>query len=990
MPRKRQPSPEESSDSEGGQFVVEVIKAARVEDGQWRYRVKWANYDSGEDTWEPEENLRDNCKRLLESFWADIGMDNEDYPEGYTVKATPSWIKREKKLFARTAGGGGISSEGDSDDEPIASTSRVKEEPSTSKGKGKAKATSKPSTGKNRGRPQKITTSAKIKGEAKMNSDDLPLSSISRHGKKRAKAPTPGSDEDDERPLAKVSKPKPPIPRRTTVLAPTAPAAVKPQPPPQEESPHYSGSESAGSLFSGRASSPEVALGAAPTVTTGGGSTIPAKRPATNEAGPSQRRPRQVKEMPMVYTDTAGNPTKARLAQRGHRPPALSSTAAEAAGVAPGIRLGVKKMDLSNLSFKKKSAAAPAPAPTPVRTDKPTIPQPSGSVSDNVQSPVSASLPTPTADSHPPPIPRTTGEARRPSIPIPRRTTMMQPPNDPLAEANAFLSNIMPPEMAAPMHEETTPETPTTPSVPPVTGKPKPPLPRIGKKWRWAGEMFIDVSRDKAERVCEITLYDPTEPSVHGLRFSICMKGDSVRLSAFHDLHTLPLFLDACTRPEQFAKVGPLEDKHADTVNQLAQYMMKRGLFCYAHLYIEETSVALLVLYPAGHSVATQHLKAPQDHAGEALLQAALVPWELKAREFQEAHWKPRTAIRGTALDPQFDPVLVSAERKIVTQRRFYQALHILGFPKALYDFMVAPNHPYCIWYAPGDVTATGPGYETILLQEILRTSSAKDNGYKSSARVVFVHVGALAKLYCLPGLADRRGKSPEVRFVTYGTHASIPRDRWGIREIYPLGGIVTFTPSAIIQGFYRMFKRVKQIAEHPMWECYVLPSVVALVAKLSCQGIHPLQAYDEGSFVYEDLLRAIEGGSIALLQAPDARRDPPPQGDPVTLWTGWMIRVAGLNARGILEECLKLAAEQFANTSDADLPAAIEGEITRDLIRMQVQPAIMDNYRRFVVFRTAQDAGFPEGGRYGIECTSENNFDFKDDYFASNDSTKN
>lgn len=43
--------------------------------------------------WEPEGNLN-NCKRLLDSFWDDIGIDNDDYPEGYTVHATPTWISQ--------------------------------------------------------------------------------------------------------------------------------------------------------------------------------------------------------------------------------------------------------------------------------------------------------------------------------------------------------------------------------------------------------------------------------------------------------------------------------------------------------------------------------------------------------------------------------------------------------------------------------------------------------------------------------------------------------------------------------------------------------------------------------------------------------------------------------------------------------------------------------------------------------------------------------
>lgn len=79
------------------------------------------------------------------------------------------------------------------------------------------------------------------------------------------------------------------------------------------------------------------------------------------------------------------------------------------------------------------------------------------------------------------------------------------------------------------------------------------------------------------------------------------------------------------------------------------------------------------------------------------------------------------------------------------------------------------------------------------------------------------------------------------------------------------------------------------------------------------------------------------------------------------------MIRVAGMDARGILEECLNLAAEHFANTVEAELPAAIEKEVARDLLRMQSQPAVIDNYRRFVVFRTNQDSFLPEGSKFGV-----------------------
>ena len=60
------------------------------------------------------------------------------------------------------------------------------------------------------------------------------------------------------------------------------------------------------------------------------------------------------------------------------------------------------------------------------------------------------------------------------------------------------------------------------------------------------------------------------------------------------------------------------------------------------------------------------------------------------------------------------------------------------------------------------------------------------------------------------------------------------------------VGGIVTFTPASIIQGHFRLLAHIKKIKEHPLWECYVLPSVVAMVAKLTCQGKHTLRVYDE------------------------------------------------------------------------------------------------------------------------------------------------
>ena len=128
---------------------------------------------------------------------------------------------------------------------------------------------------------------------------------------------------------------------------------------------------------------------------------------------------------------------------------------------------------------------------------------------------------------------------------------------------------------------------------------------------------------------------------------------------------------------------------------------------------------------------------------------------------------------------------------------------------------------------------------------------------------------------------------------------------------------------------------------------------------RASCRAV--LTFSYRGEFVYEELLKMIEDGHVGLLHAPELTRDASPQGDPRLLWTRWMLRLPSMNAREILAESLRVAAEQFANTSEADLPQAIEKEIARDLRRMQIQPTVVDNYRRFVVITSRSDKYFAE-----------------------------
>jgi hypothetical protein len=149
-------------------------------------------------------------------------------------------------------------------------------------------------------------------------------------------------------------------------------------------------------------------------------------------------------------------------------------------------------------------------------------------------------------------------------------------------------------------------------------------------------------------------------------------------------------------------------------------------------------------------------------------------------------------------------------------------AMQLLEFPQDLRTYMALPGRTYCVWWSPGDGTTATPGLETNQLHTIMKSCKAKNVGHKADVRVVFVHVGALVTLHRLPALAERRSKRPEINFYTYGSHTSVPRERWGVFPIYPLGTLGhLFFHTAIYQS-----SQVVSLPSLPM-RCSKTPSAL-------------------------------------------------------------------------------------------------------------------------------------------------------------------
>ncbi|XP_029113704.1 M-phase phosphoprotein 8 isoform X3 [Scleropages formosus] len=113
-------------DDEGDVYEVEKIIDMRVQKGEVQYRVRWKNYTSDEDTWEPEAHLED-CREVLLAFRHRVAESKKD-----TVPKLPM----KSDLFDADS-----ESEGDKNKQEEASLKKKKK-----KKKSKAEAEESPDT----------------------------------------------------------------------------------------------------------------------------------------------------------------------------------------------------------------------------------------------------------------------------------------------------------------------------------------------------------------------------------------------------------------------------------------------------------------------------------------------------------------------------------------------------------------------------------------------------------------------------------------------------------------------------------------------------------------------------------------------------------------------------------------------------------------------------------------------------------------------------
>jgi hypothetical protein len=119
----------------------------------------------------------------------------------------------------------------------------------------------------------------------------------------------------------------------------------------------------------------------------------------------------------------------------------------------------------------------------------------------------------------------------------------------------------------------------------------------IQKKFKWAGEMWTHTTKEHASRLCDVQIFDATDPVQGGIRFAFLLSKTvaSIKLQKTMPRHVFErIFLPALTKPMQFARLGSEHPEDREAILALVKYMEPRELvsFICPHKQCRDDNIA--------------------------------------------------------------------------------------------------------------------------------------------------------------------------------------------------------------------------------------------------------------------------------------------------------------------------------------------------------------------------------------------------------------
>ncbi|TFK76887.1 hypothetical protein BDN72DRAFT_15333 [Pluteus cervinus] len=560
-----------------------------------------------------------------------------------------------------------------------------------------------------------------------------------------------------------------------------------------------------------------------------------------------------------------------------------------------------------------------------------------------------------------------------------RKNSLLQSPKSAQTEVDKFLQSVMPSSMAGPLMPA--PERPQEVQPPKSLIAPaaKPQLPtRIPKKYKWNGQFNYE-SGGTIKSLCNVALSDCTDPPVQGMRFKIALDPmTELELTSFHDAADLGPILQACKPAEQLARLDPQDDVDTEPLKTFARYMGRMQKVGLIPLELDNIVVAHMVLFSPSLKNLLGQFNVPVELSTNATLIAALVPWTLSRVQIEQEWRRPLASLvasKPPKLEYQAFMERTRWDKSTRTKPADQQALRLLKPSKMWHDYMSSSTErPWSTWDGVDrgpNPTTTFPKVEYNLLASLLSHYAKPSDNW----RVLFIHIGALSTVHLCRHFVEKRARRSDCALFTYGTHHSFPPEEWGIKEIYNCGGVVTFAPHVLMRDPVGIAELINEVDEHPLWLGYILPSAIGLAARLLYPDEQPQQMLARPEFALRPILNAIEEGKISLISRP-----PDLVHSSETERAGWISKYfwqQPSDALDMLEVCLSAFTSKYSNAPRNRWVLDFEGEITEDLLAMQLQPALMRQYRRYVV--VADDHKVNPMDR--VEWSYLSSFTFGDDF---------
>ncbi|CAE6442303.1 unnamed protein product [Rhizoctonia solani] len=851
-----QPEPGEPSSGTDEEYEVEYVYGAKWTETGWDYEVHWYGYDTKYDTWEPEANLTDyGSADLVHRFWKEFPKKRHSRPiVGTKYTAPAEWLVAERKRFLarrqrdqpvkgrqtppRKPAKAPIPLQGDSesesedngkndeDDEDVlrpSSSERDDEDvlqPSSSSEdtplitKTRRHSTAGSSTGPGTKARAQVQTERRRKPAQPTKSNSRPqlqASAASRAQASSSKAPPTAPRAMH---TAAQSSAAPGVRKVTTISRDPVPAARRGRP--FINRPSMRAGDISGS-FVGIGTKGKQAERAGEVIALGRKSTTPSTTtgPASLYAGMSMRKTTQPSNIAAQDGATGTNdkgPTVASPIEvtptESGPPPILAAVNDFVAEIAAGI------------SHPNSPVSSPANS---------LFDGPYDEDEDVVQSLVAQPLDDfghmdldiniPGFDDPLPPPPVTIQHRPQPFMTRPTRPTISTGPHVTRGSIDGPVSGRDP--LSSDHSFGISPVAATIPLPPSQLPQPKSSI--------WTGELYIttsetdpdngNITKDVSSRACEVAIGDtviPNEQVVKTFKGILNMYiKDKMTISSVMDVNlsfaiiasgALSLYQAAwmtCTDP-----VGSPEWQLWDgLIHKMEVYFWVSEIRIMASNNIESSQRLLLI--------PTNLMRKYRTATGLAgICEHFSDPIHTHTPSFAVLMLKKEV---GTLSDDEEPPAMQLSQLPKYWQqippemKPSFKGVNCLVFPSERFNY----------------------DFEVRLMREQLRQCGAhvfEGDDHKSEAGAVFIHRRYIEDTSKLLGLAHRKIKY-KVRFYVYGSGGNWKTADWELKEVWKWGGMVTFTPSALIEDPWAVKKVVEALEDEPFWETYIEPKTVGILS---------------------------------------------------------------------------------------------------------------------------------------------------------------